>query len=116
MEEVGVAAGAEDVPGESSEAKRRESNGMKDAEGVAPALGDERPEKYGAAGEDDGRGTFREDREAEEEAEENEGEPRCSRENRRGFVSREGQHDGGADHSNREHAAERHVGRGGRPA
>jgi len=57
-EEVGVAAGAEDVPGEGGEAKRRESGGMKEAEGVAPALGDERPEKNGATGEDDTAGPF----------------------------------------------------------
>ena len=60
-EEVGVAAGAQDVPRESGEAKRRESGGMKKTEGVAPALGDERPEKNGASGEDDTDRAFRED-------------------------------------------------------
>src|SRR6266851_5969898 len=49
-EEIGVAAGAKDVPGKTGEGKRHESGGMKEAEGVAPALGDERPEKNGAAG------------------------------------------------------------------
>jgi len=44
-EEIGVAAGAEDVPRECSEAERHESGGMKEAAGVAPALGEERPEK-----------------------------------------------------------------------
>src|SRR5712692_5740629 len=59
-EEIGVAAGAEDVPGESGEGKRRDWGGVKEAEGVAPALGEERPEKYGATGENDRRRAFSE--------------------------------------------------------
>src|SRR5216684_5636438 len=57
-EEIGVAAGAEDVPRESGEAEGSEGDGMKEAESVAPALGEERPEKNGAAGENDGGGAF----------------------------------------------------------
>jgi len=72
-EKIGVAAGAEDVPGKSGEAKGRDGRRMKEAESVAPALGEERPEKDGAAGENDRGGAFGEDGEAEEEAEENEG-------------------------------------------
>src|SRR5713101_4152920 len=68
-EEIGVAAGAEDVPGKTGEGKRHESGGMKEAEGVAPALGDERPEKNGAAGEDDSGRAFREDGEPQEKTE-----------------------------------------------
>src|SRR6266446_4582577 len=71
-EEIGIAAGAEDVPRESGEAKRDEGDGMKEAEGVAPALGEERPEKNGAAGEDDGGGTFGEYGQAKEETEKKE--------------------------------------------
>jgi len=87
-EEVGVAAGAEDVPGESGEAEGREGGGMKEAEGVAPALGEERPEENGAAGEDDGGRAFGEDGEAEEETEEKESEPRRAPKNRSVFVAR----------------------------
>src|SRR5258708_1564790 len=86
---------------------------MKEAEGVARAFGEERAEKNGAAGENNGCGAFCEDGEAEEETEENKGGPRCSREDWRVFVLREAQNDGGADHGNREHAAERHVRGGG---
>src|SRR5258708_5318553 len=110
-EEIGVAASAEDVPGESGKAERCDRGGMKEAEGVAPALGDERPEKNGASAENNGRRAFCEDGEAEEETEENEGEPWCPREDRWVFVSRKAQDDGGADPSNREQRAGRHVGR-----
>ncbi len=72
---------------------------MKEAKGVAPALGEERPEKNGAAGENDGGGTFGEYGQAKEETEKKEREPRRSRKNRRVFVSREAQYDGGADHT-----------------
>src|SRR6266436_5486220 len=88
-EEIGIAAGAESVPGESGEAEGGECDGMKEAEGVAPALGEERPEENGAAGENDGGGAFGEDGEAEEETEEKEGQPRCARKDRRVFVSSE---------------------------
>ena len=60
-EEIGVTAGAKDVPGKSGEAEGGEGGGMEEAEGVAPALGEERPEKNGAAGENDGGGAFGED-------------------------------------------------------
>jgi len=112
-EEVGVAAGAEDIPGESGEAKRRESGRMKEAEGVAPALREKRPEKNGAAGENDGCGAFREDGETQEKTEKNESEPRRLWNDGRILISREAQDDGGADHGNREHAAEGHVRGGG---
>src|SRR6266849_9389150 len=108
-EEIGIAMGAEDVPGKRGEAEGSDCDGMKEAEGVAPALGEERPEKYGAAEENDGCGAFCEDGEAEEETEENQGEPGCAREDWRVFVLREAQHDGGADHRHSEHRAEGHV-------
>src|SRR5712691_10680327 len=54
-EEIGVAAGAQDVPGKSGEAEGRDACGMKEAEGLTPAAGEERPEKDRAAGENDGR-------------------------------------------------------------
>src|SRR5260370_26112568 len=57
-EKIGIASGAQDVPGESAQAKGRDCGGMKEAEGLAPALGEKRPEKKGAAGEKDGRGAL----------------------------------------------------------
>ncbi len=112
-EEIGVTACTKNVPGKSGEAERRKSGGMEEAEGVAPAFGEERPEKDGAAGKNDGRGAFGEDGEAEEETEENESQPGCSRENCGVFVAREAQDNGGADHGDGEHGAKRHVGGGG---
>src|SRR5260370_26398719 len=52
-EKIGIAAGASDVPGKSGQAKGRDGRRMKEAEGVAPALGEERPEKDSACGEND---------------------------------------------------------------
>jgi len=69
--------------------------------------------KDGAAGENNGRRAFRKDSEAEEETEKDESKPGCSREDRRIFVAREAQDDGGADHGDREHRAKGHVGGGG---
>ncbi len=108
-EKIGVAAGAQDVPGESGEAEGGDDGGMKEAESVSPALGEERPEKNGAAGEDNGGGAFGEDGEAEEESEEDEGEPGSLRKDRRVFVARETEDDGGAHHGDGEHGGERHV-------
>ena len=59
--EVGVAAGAEDVPGKSGYAERTDCGGMKEAEGFAPALSEKRPEKNGAAGKNDAGRAFCED-------------------------------------------------------
>src|SRR2546425_3666562 len=61
-EEVGVPAGASDVPGQGREAERCDCDGVKEAESVAPAFGEERPEENGATGENDGGGAFGEDR------------------------------------------------------
>ena len=68
-EEVGVSAGAEDVPGESSDEKCDDGHGMKKAEDVAPLFGEERPEEDGAAREDERGWAFGEDGKAQEEAE-----------------------------------------------
>ncbi len=57
-EEVGVAAGAEDVPGEGGEAEGGDSGGVKEAEGVAPVLGEERPEKNDTSTKNYGCGAF----------------------------------------------------------
>ena len=70
-EKVMVAVGAEEVPGESGEAEGGDGDGVKAAEGVAPAFGEQSPEKYCAAGENDRGRAFGESGEAEEEAEEN---------------------------------------------
>src|SRR5713101_3601371 len=112
-EEIGVAVGAEDVPRESSKAEGSDCDGMKEAEGVGPALGKERPEKNGSAGENNCGRAFCEGSEAEKETEENEGQPRRSRENRRVFVAHEAQDDRGADHGDRERRAEGHIRGGG---
>ena len=108
-EEVGVAAGTQDIPGEGGQAERGDGGGMKETEGVAPALREKRPEKNGAAEKNNGGRAFGENGEAKEETEENEGEPRCSRENRCVFVARETQNHGSADHCDREHPAEGHI-------
>ena len=68
--EVGVAAGAEDVPGKGGEAETGDGDGMKAAKGVAPAFCKNGPEKNGAAGQDDGGRTFGEGGEAEKNPEE----------------------------------------------
>ena len=73
-EEIGVAAGAEDVPGKSGEAETGDGDGMKAAEGGAPALGEHGPEKDSTAGENDCGGAFGESGEAEEKTEEEGGE------------------------------------------
>src|SRR5258708_30937927 len=82
---------------------------MKEAESVSPALGEERTEKNGAAGEDNGGGACGEDGEGEEESEEDGGEPGSLRKDRRVFVARETEDDGGAHHGDGEHGGERHV-------
>ena len=69
-EEVGVAAGTEDVPGKCGEAEAGDGDGMKAAEGVSPALGEDGPEKDCTAGENYCGRTFGESGEAEEQTEE----------------------------------------------
>lgn len=49
-EEVGIAMGAENVPGKSSEAEGGDGCGMKAAKSVAPAFGQGGPEENGGAG------------------------------------------------------------------
>jgi hypothetical protein len=82
-EEVGVAAGAEDIPRQSCDAEGGDGRGMEEAEGVAPAFGEERPEKNGAAGEDYGGGTFGEHGETQEKTKKDERQPRLCREGAR---------------------------------
>jgi len=94
-EEVGVAAGTQDIPGEGGQAERGDGGGMKEAEGVAPAFREERPEKNGAAGKNDGGRAFRENGEAKEETEQHEGEPGGLRNDRRILIAREAEHDSG---------------------
>jgi len=101
VEEVGVAVGAEDVPGKGGATERCDRDGMKQADGVAPALGEEPPEKYGAAGKNHGGRAFREDGETEEESGEQQGEPGSAREDGCVLISRETQDDGSTDHRDR---------------
>ena len=67
---IRIAAGAEDVPGKRGEAKTGDGDGVKPAEGVAPAVGDCCPQENGSAGENDGHGTFGESGEAKEHTKE----------------------------------------------
>ena len=69
-EEVWIAAGAKDVPGQSGEAEGGDGGGMKQPEGVVPTFGERSPEKDGAANQNDSSRTFGEHRESEEKAEE----------------------------------------------
>src|SRR5260370_33990652 len=87
-EKIGIAAGASDVPGKSGQAKGRDGRRMKEAEGVAPALGEERPEKDSACGENDRGGAFGEDRQGKEENAEKERGPKGPRKDKCVFVSR----------------------------
>jgi len=64
-EEVGTAPGAQDVPGRAVAKKRGERDGMKEPEGVAPALVKSAQKKTAAAHENDARRAFRENREPE---------------------------------------------------
>src|SRR6516165_3716859 len=48
-EKIGVAAGANDVPGQGGEAEGDDGRGMKQAQRVAPAFGPKRPQEDGAA-------------------------------------------------------------------
>ena len=68
-EEAWVAAGAEDIPGESGKAEAGDGDGVKAAEGLAPAFCEQRPKENGAAGEDDRGGTFGEGGETEKQTE-----------------------------------------------
>ena len=125
-QEIGIAACAENVPGKCRQGERRGCERMKKAEGVAPAVCEERPEKDAASAQNYGHGTFGEDGGAEEESEKKEGQPRSSSEHLRSRIGRrherenagvarrcEAQSDSGADHRDRQHGAERHVRGGG---
>jgi len=108
-EEFGIAAGTEQVPGKSGEAKAADGDGMETAKGIAPAFGADRPEKNGAARENDSRGTFRENGEAKKESEENKSEPGSARKNRRIFVAGKADDGRGKYHGDGEHGGEGHV-------
>ena len=69
-EEVGVTAGAEDVPRKGGEAEAGDGDGVEAAEGVAPAFCEDGPKEDRTTGKDEGGGTFGEGGEAEEKAEE----------------------------------------------
>jgi len=68
-EEIGIAQGTKDVPGERGETEAGNGDGMEAADGVTPAPGDCRPQQHAPAGKNDGGGAFRESGEAEEQAE-----------------------------------------------
>ncbi len=68
-EKIGIALGANDVPGERSHAEAADGHGVKAAKGVAPALGEDSPQKHRATGENDRRWPFRECGKAEEATE-----------------------------------------------
>src|SRR5579863_9832290 len=81
-EKIGIAACAEDVPGEGRHAKRGDGCGMKQAEGVAPASCEKRPEENGASAKNNCCGAFGQDGKTKEKAEENQREPRSPRDDR----------------------------------
>ena len=78
-EEIGVAAGTENVPGQGSEAEDRDCGGMKQAEHVAPALGKERPEEDRPAAENDAGRTLGQHCESKEKSKQNWSEPSSRR-------------------------------------
>jgi len=49
-EEIGIAPGTNDVPGERRKTEAGNGDGVEAAEGVAPAPGKCRPQQYAAAG------------------------------------------------------------------
>src|SRR5260370_10027313 len=67
---MGVAAGAEDVPGQSRHAERGDCGWMKETEDIARALGENRPENDGAATKNYRSGAFGEDGKTERKTEE----------------------------------------------
>jgi len=69
-EEVGIAPGTDDVPGEGRETEAGDGQRMKAAEGVTPASGECRPQQYAAAGKNDGGRSLCERGESEEKAKE----------------------------------------------
>ena len=70
-EEVGVAAGAKDVPGKGGEAETGDGDWVKAAKGVTPAFCKDRPENDRTAGENYCGRTFGESGEAEEKTKQN---------------------------------------------
>jgi len=58
-EEIGIVAGAEDVPGQGGQTKGSHCRGMKQAESIAPALRENSPEENRSSAQDNGGGTFR---------------------------------------------------------
>jgi len=112
-EEIGIATGTKDVPGEGGKTEAGNGYRVEAAEGVTPASGECRPQQNATAGKNDGGGTLRERGEAEEKAEENQGEPRRSLDGRRLLVAGEAQDDGRKDQRNGERAGEGHVRGGG---
>src|ERR1700720_2247174 len=69
-EEVGVAAGAKDVPGKGGEAETGDGDWVKAAKGVTPAFCKDRPENDRTAGENYCGRTFGESGEAKKKPEE----------------------------------------------
>jgi len=58
VEEIGIAPAAKDIPGECGDAERCDSDRMKTAEGVTPALGEGCPKQHATASEDQSGRTF----------------------------------------------------------
>ena len=68
-EEIGVAAGAENVPGKGGDAEAGDGQRVNTAKRVAPAFGENGPEQDAAAGEDERGGAFGESGEAKKNTE-----------------------------------------------
>ena len=70
-EEIGIAAGAQDVPRQGGYAEGGDCGGMEEAESVSPAFCENGPEENGSGDEDDACGTFCENCEPQKKAKEN---------------------------------------------
>ena len=71
VEEVWIAPGTKNVPGQRGHAESNDRGGVKQAEGIAPAPGEKGPEKNHPPAEDNCRGAFGENREPEKEPKQN---------------------------------------------
>ena len=78
-EEIGIAVGAENVPGQGGHAERGDCGGMKKAEGIAPAFREQCPEKDGSSAENNGCRALCQHREPKENAKQNQGKPGSGR-------------------------------------
>src|SRR5262249_20590858 len=110
-QEVGIAAGADEIPGKSREQKERDRGRRGQPDGGAPAFGDQGPEENGPAGKNQRCRSFTKNRESQEKSKEQQREPWSARKNGPAVAGgNQTQDDGGAHQSGGKRAGERHVG------